>query len=72
MTRTAYLSNHAITWAAGKLVARHGEDAAELAQARAAEMARDGRFDLATIWEMVERTAGEMLHDAPAPAPVLH
>lgn len=72
MTRTAYLSNHSITWAASHLVDCHGEKAARLAHARATEMAEEGRFDLATIWEMVERTVDGMLGRAEAPAPLLN
>lgn len=72
MTRTARLSSNSIVWAANHLVDCHGDDAPGLARARSAEMEREGRSDLAAIWQMVERAVAALLDCGEERAPLFH
>lgn len=72
MTRTAYVANHSITWAAQQLVDNHGAEARRLALANAQQMAREGRMELTTMWELVQGAIGELLGDPAPESPVLH
>jgi translation initiation factor IF-3 len=72
MTRTAYVANHSITWAAQQLVDQHGSEARFMALANAQKMAEEGRMELNAMWEMVQGAVGELLGDAAPDAPVLH
>lgn len=72
MTRTAYVANHSITWAAQQLVDSHGTDARFMALANARKMASEGRMELTTMWELVQDAIGELLGDPKPDAPVFH
>lgn len=72
MTRTAYVANHSINWAAQQLVDQHGAQARFLALANARKMAEEGRMELTTMWELVQGAIGELLGDCETDAPVYH
>jgi translation initiation factor IF-3 len=72
MTRTAYVVGHSISWAAQTLVDSHGADAGRMAMLNAQRMAEEGRIELATMWELVQGSAQELLGDGDAAAPVMH
>jgi translation initiation factor IF-3 len=72
MTRTAYVANHSITWAAQQLVDHHGTDARFMALANAQRMAKEGRLELTAMWELVQNAVGELLGDGEPARPLYH
>jgi len=72
MTHTAYVVNHSISWAAHHLIDSHGGTAAQVAAIQARRMVAEGRFELATMWELVQDAAGELLGEPAQTTRIVH